>query len=226
MAMSINFKDNALLAAVPDDVMQRWEPVLGPVEMARGQVLHESGGMLGMHREGVTEGAPKLQKAGLIRYTRGHVTALDREGLEQRPGECCAVVKNESDRLPPELASGLRNANGMAWVDRGKTLWAVVNERDELGSELVPDYMTSVQDGAFCGWPYSYYGRNVDERVRPQRPDLVAQAAEPLDVLTAFLSAKGKAMGRPVGVALNQRGALLVADDLGNVVWRASAASP
>ena len=226
MAMPINFKDNALLTAVPGDMMQRWEPVLEPIEMARGQLLQESGGMLGMHREGVTEGAPKLQKAGLIRYTRGHVTALDREGLEQRPGECCAVVKNDSDRLPPELASGLRNANGMAWVDRGKTLWTVVNERDELGSELVPDYMTSVQDGAFCGWPYSYYGRNVDERVRPQRPDLVAQAAEPLDVLTGFLSAKGKAMGRPVGVALNQRGALLVADDLGNVVWRVSAASP
>ena len=226
MKMPFNFKDKALLAAVPNDVMQRWEPVLEPIEMAGGQVLHESGGMLGMHREGATEGAPKLQKAGLIRHTRGHVTALDREGLEQRTGESCAVVKNESDRLRPELASGLRNASDMARVDRGKTLWTLVNERDELCSELVPDDMTSVQDGAFNGWPYSYCGRNVGERVRPKRPALVAQAAEPLDVLTGFLSAKCMAMGRPVGVALNQRGALLVADDVGNVVWRVSAASP
>ena len=185
------------------------------------------------------------------------------------------------------FASGLRNPNGMAWVDGGKTLWTVVNERDEIGSDLVPDYMTSVRDGAFYGWPYSYYGHHVDERVKPQRPDLVAQAivpdyalgphtaslglaasagtslpaafangmfvgqhgswnrrphsgykvifvpfagnqpaGAPLDVLTGFLSAEGKAMGRPVGVALDQRGALLVADDVGNVVWRVSAASP
>jgi glucose/arabinose dehydrogenase len=161
-----------------------------------------------------------------------------------------------------------------------------VNERDEIGSDLVPDYMTAVRDGAFYGWPYSYYGRHVDDRVKPQRPDLVAKAivpdyalgahtaslglasssgntlpAEfadgmfvgqhgswnrnprsgykvifvpftagkpsgmPVDVLTGFLTADGEAMGRPVGVAVDRRGALLVADDVGNVIWRVSAAT-
>jgi glucose/arabinose dehydrogenase len=164
-------------------------------------------------------------------------------------------------------------------------LWTVVNERDELGNDLVPDYLTSVRDGGFYGWPYSYYGRHVDTRVKPPRPDLVAKAIVPdyalgshtaplglassrgtslpgrfsngmfigqhgswnrkprsgykvifvafenaqpvglaVDVLTGFLSADGDAYGRPVGVALDKRGALLVADDVGNAVWRVSAA--
>ena len=183
------------------------------------------------------------------------------------------------------FASGLRNPNGLAWEPNSGALWTAVNERDEIGSDLVPDYMTSVRDGGFYGWPYSYYGQHVDVRVQPQRPDLVAQAlvpdfalgphtaslglassagttlpaafangmfvgqhgswnrkphsgykvvyvpfqsgkpvdAPPVDVLTGFLSADGKAMGRPVGVALDKQGALLVADDVGNVVWRVSA---
>jgi glucose/arabinose dehydrogenase len=170
------------------------------------------------------------------------------------------------------FASGLRNPNGMAFEPRTGALWAVVNERDELGSDLVPDYLTSVKDGAFYGWPYSYYGPHVDERVKPQRPDLVAKALKPdyalgshvaalglayssspegmfvgehgswnrsppsgyevvfvpfangtpsgpaQKILTGFL-ADGKARGRPVGVAMH-RGALLVADDVGNVIWR------
>ena len=188
------------------------------------------------------------------------------------------------------FASGLRNPNGMAWTADGK-LWTVVNERDELGSDLVPDYLTSVQDGGFYGWPYSWYGAHVDTRVTPPRPDEVARAlvpdyalgahvaalglagvaAGPLtsamtaaqapattplqgmfvglhgswnrrphagykvvyvafdgsrpvglphDVLTGFVDADGKARGRPVGVAIDGRGALLVADDVGNTVWR------
>ncbi len=169
------------------------------------------------------------------------------------------------------LASGLRNPNGLAFEPRTGALWTVVNERDELGSDLVPDYLTSVKDGAFYGWPYSYYGPHVDERVKPQRPDLVAKAVKPdyalgshvaalglafssegafigehgswnrsppsgyevvfvpfanglpsgppQKVLTGFLE-EGKARGRPVGVALDRSGALLVADDVGNVVWR------
>ena len=182
------------------------------------------------------------------------------------------------------FASGLRNANGMAWEPQSGVLWTVVNERDELGSDLVPDYMTSVRDGAFYGWPYSYYGQHIDQRVTPQRPDLVAKAISPdyalgphtaslglvsslgtslpapfangmfigqhgswnrrphsgykvifvpfeggqpagapLDVLTGFLSEDGQALGRPVGVALDKQGALLVADDVGNVIWRVSA---
>ena len=184
------------------------------------------------------------------------------------------------------FASGLRNPNGMAWVPpvqagSAPTLWTVVNERDEIGSDLVPDYMTSVRDGGFYGWPYSYYGQHVDTRVQPPQPALVAKAlvpdyalgphtaslglawsegsalpadfasgmfvgqhgswnrrphsgykvifvpfragqpaGSPVDVLTGFLSPEGSAFGRPVGVALDRQGALLVADDVGNVVWR------
>jgi glucose/arabinose dehydrogenase len=179
------------------------------------------------------------------------------------------------------FASGLRNPNGLAWEPKSGALWTVVNERDELGSDLVPDFLTSVRDGAFYGWPYSYYGGHIDTRVTPQRPDLVAAAivpdyalgphtaslglaasagntlpptfahgmfigqhgswnrrphsgykvifvpfekgnpsGAPIDVLAGFLSDEGNAYGRPVGVALDRRGALLVADDVGNVVWR------
>jgi glucose/arabinose dehydrogenase len=183
------------------------------------------------------------------------------------------------------FASGLRNPNGLAWEPVTSLLWTAVNERDELGHNLVPDYMTSVQAGAFYGWPYSYFGAHVDERVKPARPDLVASAVVPdyalgahtaslglawsegntlppaftngmfigqhgswnrkppsgykvlfvpfeagrpagdaREVLTGFLNAKGEAQGRPVGVAIDRRGALLVADDVGNAIWRVTAA--
>ncbi len=172
------------------------------------------------------------------------------------------------------FASGLRNPNGMAFAPSTGALWTVVNERDEIGSDLVPDYLTRVKEGAFYGWPYSYYGQHVDERAKPQKPELVARAVKPdyalgshvaalglalsaegafigqhgswnrsppsgykvvfvpfkngtpsgppSDVLTGFLSEDGKARGRPVGVALDKTGALLVADDVGNVIWRVS----
>ena len=181
------------------------------------------------------------------------------------------------------FASGLRNPNGLASEPTTGALWTVVNERDEIGSDLVPDYLTAVRDGGFYGWPYSYYGSHVDERVQPQRPDLVAKAivpdyalgphtaslgltwsdgtaltghfgrgmfigqhgswnrrphsgykvifvpfqdgrpsGSPMDVLTGFLSDTGHAFGRPVGVALDKSGALLVADDVGNTIWRVS----
>lgn len=179
------------------------------------------------------------------------------------------------------FASGLRNPNGLAWQPDTGVLWTVANERDEIGSDLVPDYLTSVRDGAFYGWPYSYYGPHVDIRVRPQRPDLVARAVkpdyalgphvaalglvfydgttfparyrggafigehgswnrkprsgykvvfvpfaagrpagDPEDILTGFVDDDDNARGRPVGVAVDGRGALLVADDVGNTVWR------
>ncbi|MDG1582792.1 sorbosone dehydrogenase family protein [Pseudomonas sp. GOM6] len=181
------------------------------------------------------------------------------------------------------FASGLRNPNGLAWEPVSGKLWTSVNERDELGDDLVPDYITSVQDGGFYGWPYSYFGQHVDERVQPQRPDLVAKAlvpdyalgshtaslgiafAEqaqlppfkegmfigqhgswnrkphsgykvifvpfkngkpdgmPQDVLTGFLDEDEQALGRPVGVVVDSQGALLVADDVGNLIWRVSA---
>ncbi|MBC7710132.1 MAG: PQQ-dependent sugar dehydrogenase, partial [Rhizobacter sp.] len=181
------------------------------------------------------------------------------------------------------FASGLRNPNGMAWLPSSNVLWTVVNERDELGNDLVPDYLTSVRDGGFYGWPYSYFGQNVDIRMKPARPDLVASALPPdyglgahtaslglawsqgatlppkysggmfigqhgswnrrphsgykvvfvpfekgqpsglpSDVLSGFLSDDGTAYGRPVGVAMDKSGGLLVADDVGNVIWRVS----
>ncbi|HXG90369.1 MAG TPA: sorbosone dehydrogenase family protein [Vicinamibacterales bacterium] len=179
------------------------------------------------------------------------------------------------------FASGLRNPVGMAWDPESGALWVAVNERDELGNDLVPDYMTAVRDGGFYGWPYSYYGQHIDDRVEPPRPDLVATAIAPdyalgshtaslglahskgnkvsprfergmfigqhgswnrkprsgykvifvpfsngrpsgmpIDVLTGFVKDNGDAMGRPVGVAVDVRGGLLVADDVGNAVWR------
>jgi glucose/arabinose dehydrogenase len=181
------------------------------------------------------------------------------------------------------FASGLRNPNGLTFEPQSRALWAVVNERDEIGPNLVPDYLTSVKDGAFYGWPYSYYGQNVDPRVQPQRPDLVAKAIAPdyalsshvaplglafdtgtslpasyrggafvgehgswnrpqlngykvifipfangrpngpaQDVVTGFLSSDEKSRGRPVGLAIDNSGSLLIADDVGNTVWRVS----
>ncbi len=185
------------------------------------------------------------------------------------------------------FATGLRNPVGMAWEPTTGGLWVAVNERDELGPDLVPDYMTAVRDGGFYGWPYSYFGGHLDPRVEPPRPDLTATAivpdyalgahtaslglasghgnhlgarfaagmfvgqhgswnrtprsgykvlfvpfvngrpsGVPIDVLTGFVRANGEAMGRPVGVVVDQRGGLLVADDVGNVVWRVSAVPP
>jgi glucose/arabinose dehydrogenase len=179
------------------------------------------------------------------------------------------------------FASGLRNPNGLTFYPGSDKLWTVVNERDEIGPNLVPDYMTSVKDGAFYGWPYSYYGQHVDARVRPQRPDLVAKAippdyalsshvaalglafytsssfpgmfrggafigehgswnrtehngyrvvfvrfaggkpvGKPMTFVAGFLTPDGNARGRPVGVAVDRTGALIIADDVGNTVWR------
>jgi glucose/arabinose dehydrogenase len=184
------------------------------------------------------------------------------------------------------FASGLRNPVGLAWEPDKGTLWVAVNERDELGDHLPPDYMTAVHEGAFYGWPFSYYGQHIDNRVKPQNPEMVAKAVPPdyalgahtaslglcwsgdaklpaplqhgmfvgqhgswnrrtrsgykvifvhfangkpagmpIDVLTDFLDSHGRAMGRPVGVAIDKRGALLVADDVGNVIWRVTTAA-
>jgi glucose/arabinose dehydrogenase len=202
-------------------------------------------------------------------------------GIEAEKDRASVLEVDRASGTWRVFASGLRNPNGPAWEPKTGALWVVVNERDELGNDLVPDYMTSVKDGAFYGWPYSYYGDHVDTRVEPRRPDMVAKAmapdyalgahtaslglafntgnmfpqamaggafigqhgswnrkpragykvifvpftggkpsGKPQDVLTGFVSADGEARGRPVGVQLDKQGALLVADDVGNAVWR------
>jgi glucose/arabinose dehydrogenase len=220
----------------------------------------------------------------MLYATVGSNSNVGENGMAVEEGRAAIWEINRRTGASRVYASGLRNPNGMAWSSDG-TLWTVANERDELGSDLVPDYLTSVREGAFYGWPYSYYGQHVDERAQPPRPDLVARAVapdyalgphtaslglvsaagsalpapfangmfvgqhgswnrkpysgykvifvpfadgkpagEPIDVLTGFLTADGDAKGRPVGVAIDKTGALLVADDVGNVVWRVTAA--
>jgi glucose/arabinose dehydrogenase len=206
-------------------------------------------------------------------------------GMEMEEGRAAIWEVNPQTGDHRIFASGLRNPNGMAWEPGTNVLWTVANERDEIGSDLVPDYLTSVKDGAFYGWPYSYYGQHVDERVKPQKPELVAKAiapdyalgphtaslgltsskgnllpaqykdgmfigqhgswnrvprsgykvifvpfsngqpaGNPVDVLTGFINKSDEAQGRPVGVLVDKRGGLLVADDLGNVIWRVTTA--
>jgi glucose/arabinose dehydrogenase len=207
-------------------------------------------------------------------------------GLDKERGRAAIWQIDARSGAHRVFASGLRNPVGMAWEPESGVLWTVVNERDELGSDLVPDYLTSVKDGGFYGWPYSYFGSHVDARVKPPRPDLVAQAivpdyalgphtaslglahsggttlpapfangmfvgqhgswnrkpfsgykvifvpfsggkpsGAPVDVLTGFITSDGQAMGRPVGVTVDGRGGVLVADDVGNVVWRVAGSS-
>ncbi|MDP9177568.1 MAG: sorbosone dehydrogenase family protein [Gemmatimonadota bacterium] len=211
----------------------------------------------------------------------GSNSNIGENGLEKEEDRAAVLEIDPATGTYRVFASGLRNPVGLAWEPETGALWTAVNERDELGSDLVPDYMTSVRDGAFYGWPYSYYGRHVDTRVKVQRPDLVEKAIVPdyalgphtaslgltwsgatalparfsrgmfvgqhgswnrkpwsgykvifvpfangrpaglpIDVLTGFIRDNGDAMGRPVGVAIDKRGALLVADDVGNAVWR------
>jgi len=202
-------------------------------------------------------------------------------GIEVEADRAAVMEIDLATRQTRTFASGFRNANGLAWQPDSGALWVAVNERDENGSNLVPDYMASVRDGGFYGWPYSFYGQIVDERVTPPRPDLVQTAfvpdyalgahtgllgltlnagalfpasyrndafvgqhgswnrqppsgykvifvpfadgkpaGDPQDILTGFVNEAGKALGRPVGVAIDATGALLVADDVGNKVWR------
>ncbi|SDC03863.1 Glucose/arabinose dehydrogenase, beta-propeller fold [Paracidovorax valerianellae] len=221
--------------------------------------------------------------------TVGSNSNVAENGIEAEEGRAAIWEVDRASGAHRIFASGLRNPNGMGWAPGTGALWTVVNERDEIGSDLVPDYLTSVKDGAFYGWPYSYYGQHVDVRVQPPQPEKVAKAVVPdyalgshvaplglvftgppsatgkglppqlangafvglhgswnrkprsgykvvfvpfdngqpkgmpVDVLTGFLSQDGDAYGRPVGVAVDQRGGLLVADDVGNTVWRVSA---
>jgi glucose/arabinose dehydrogenase len=217
--------------------------------------------------------------------TSGSNSNVAENGMEAEKDRAAVLEVDVASKTTRVFASGLRNPNGPAWNPATGELWVVVNERDEIGSDLVPDYMTSVKDGAFYGWPYSYFGQIVDTRVKPERPDLVAKALKPdyalgphtaslglifnegqlfgeryaggafvgqhgswnrdpvsgykvifvpfkdgkpagppEDVLTGFLNKDGEAQGRPVGVAIDKAGALLVADDVGNKIWRVTPA--
>lgn len=217
--------------------------------------------------------------------TVGSNSNIAEGGMAPEAGRAAILELTLATKAVRVFATGLRNPNGLAWEPATGALWTTVNERDMLGADLVPDYMTSVRDGGHYGWPWSYFGQNVDDRVQPQRPDMVARAIAPdyalgahtaslglafhvgtafpaayqggafvgqhgswnrkppsgykvvftpfrdgkpdgatQDFLTGFLDSKGQALGRPVGVAFDSRGALLVADDVGNVVWRVSAA--
>ena len=222
---------------------------------------------------------------GKLYVTVGSNSNVAENGMLAEEGRAAIWEFDIASGMGRLFATGLRNPNGMAWA--GGKLWTVVNERDEIGNDLVPDYLTSVTDGAFYGWPYSYYGQNVDVRVRPPAPELVAKAvkpdyslgshvaplgltssdgttlpapfnagffigqhgswnrkprtgynvvfvphdgkamptAQPVVVLSGFVSANGDAYGRPVGVAIDKRGGLLVADDVGNVIWRVTSAA-
>ena len=261
------------------------------------------------YREGDTEitapgGKVVDLPAGPINHhwTKNVIASPDGSRLYVSVGSNSNIAENgmdeEEDRaaileVDPEagsyrvFASGLRNPNGLDWHPASSALWTTVNERDALGGDLVPDYMTAVAEGDFYGWPYSYFGQHVDERVQPQRPELVAEAkvpdyalgphtaslglvfyqsdllperyhngafvgqhgswnrkprsgykvifvpfengqpaGMPSDVLTGFVNVEGEARGRPVGVAVDGTGALLVADDVGNIIWRVAPASP
>jgi len=223
--------------------------------------------------------------------TVGSNSNVGENGMENEERRAAILEIDIASRETRVFASGLRNPNGLGWEPQSGALWTVVNERDELGSDLVPDYLTSVQDGGFYGWPYSYWGQIVDPRIQPPRPDLVATSikpdyalgnhvaplgltfatdvlgntaklpaqfangafvgnhgswnrkprsgynvvfipfadgkpsGQPVNVLTGFVSDNDKALGRPVGVTIARDGALLVADDVGNAIWRVTTAA-
>ena len=215
----------------------------------------------------------------------GSNSNVGENGIEAETGRAAIWQFERASGKARVYASGLRNPVGMAWQPQSGALWTSVNERDALGNDLVPDYMTEVKDKGFYGWPYSYFGQHVDTRMKPQRPVLVATAlapdyalgahtaslglafydarlfpasyrggafvgqhgswnrkphsgykvifvpfakgrpaGPPQDFLTGFLDIDGVAHGRPVGVAVDRAGALLVADDVGNIVWRVAPA--
>ncbi|AXA57454.1 PQQ-dependent sugar dehydrogenase [Pseudomonas thivervalensis] len=244
------------------------------------KVVDLPGGTLNHHW---TKNVIASRDGSKLYVTTGSNSNVAENGMEAEEGRAAIWEVDRASGNHRIFASGLRNPNGLAWEPRSGALWTAVNERDEIGSDLVPDYITSVKDGAFYGWPYSYYGQNVDARVEPQNPALVAKAiapdyavgphtaslgltfaegsalpapftegafigqhgswnrkphsgykvifvpfnggkpvGQPVDVLTGFLNADEKAQGRPVGVVIDKQGGLLVADDVGNKIWRVS----
>ncbi|MNI21257.1 hypothetical protein PS893_02151 [Pseudomonas fluorescens] len=252
------------------------------IKSAPAKVVDLPGGLLNHHW---TKNVVASKDGSKLYVTVGSNSNVAEHGMDKEEGRAAIWEVDRATGQQRIFASGLRNPNGMAWEPHSGALWTAVNERDEIGSDLVPDYITSVKDGAFYGWPYSYFGQHVDIRVEPQNPDLVAKAiapdyavgphtaslgltfaensklpppftqgafigqhgswnrkphsgykvifvpfragkpvGNPVDVLSGFLNGKEEAMGRPVGVVIDRQGDLLVADDVGNKVWRVSAA--
>ena len=274
---------NDLYVAATDALLRyRYEPGATSISAPPARIVDLPAGPLNHHW---TKNVIASRDGSKLYVTVGSNSNVGENGLDKEEGRAAIWEVDARTGAHRIFASGLRNPNGMAWEPRSGALWTSVNERDELGSDLVPDYMTSVADGGFYGWPYSYYGQHVDARVKPPRPDLVARArvpdyalgahtaslglasaqdatlpdgyregmfvgrhgswnrkprsgydvvfvpfadgkpaGSPMPVLTDFVSADGAAYGRPVGVAIDGRGALLVADDVGNVIWRVTGA--
>ena len=274
---------NDLYVADSDKLLRfAYQPGETAIKSAGTTVVDLPGGPLNHHW---TKNVVASQDGSKLYVSVGSNSNVGENGLEAEQGRAAIWEVDRASGQHRIFASGLRNPNGMAWEPQSGKLWTAVNERDEIGSDLVPDYITSVKDGGFYGWPFSYYGQHVDVRVTPQNLDLVAKAivpdyavgphtaslgltfaegsklpapfsngafigqhgswnrkphsgykvifvpfeagqpkGQPVDVLTGFLDKDENAMGRPVGVVIDQQGDLLVADDVGNKVWRVSAA--
>ncbi|MGN8122596.1 PQQ-dependent sugar dehydrogenase [Pseudomonas sp. 22082] len=273
---------NDLYVADTDRLLRfNYEPGATEIKSQPIKVVDLPGGTLNHHW---TKNVIASKDGSKLYVTVGSNSNVGENGLDQEEGRAAIWEVDRATGNHRIFASGIRNPNGLAWEPQSGALWTAVNERDEIGSDLVPDYITSVKDGGFYGWPFSYYGQHVDVRVEPQRPDMVAKAiapdyavgphtaslgltfaegnrlpaqfkegafigqhgswnrkphsgykvifvpfaagkpsGTPVDVLTGFLDKDENALGRPVGVVIDQQGGLLVADDVGNKVWRVSA---
>lgn len=272
---------NDLYVADTDRLLRfHYEPGATEIKSQPIKVTDLPGGTLNHHW---TKNVIASKDGSKLYVTVGSNSNVGENGLDQEEGRAAIWEVDRATGNHRIFASGIRNPNGLAWEPTSGALWTAVNERDEIGSDLVPDYITSVKDGGFYGWPFSYYGQHVDVRVNPQNLDLVAKAiapdyavgphtaslgltfaegntlpaqfkegafigqhgswnrkphsgykvifvpftggkpsGTPVDVLTGFLDKDENALGRPVGVVIDQQGGLLVADDVGNKVWRVS----
>ncbi|MBS4077903.1 PQQ-dependent sugar dehydrogenase [Pseudomonas rustica] len=272
---------NDLYVADTDRLLRfNYEPGATEIKTQPIKVTDLPGGTLNHHW---TKNVIASKDGSKLYVTVGSNSNVGENGLDQEEGRAAIWEVDRATGNHRIFASGIRNPNGLAWEPTSGALWTAVNERDEIGSDLVPDYITSVKDGGFYGWPFSYYGQHVDVRVNPQNLDLVAKAiapdyavgphtaslgltfaegntlpaqfkegafigqhgswnrkphsgykvifvpftggkpsGTPVDVLTGFLDKDENALGRPVGVVIDQQGGLLVADDVGNKVWRVS----
>ncbi|WP_367083890.1 sorbosone dehydrogenase family protein [Pseudomonas sp. HOU2] len=274
---------NDLYVADTDRLLRfHYEPGATEIKTQPIKVTDLPGGTLNHHW---TKNVVASKDGSRLYVTVGSNSNVGENGLDKEEGRAAIWEVDRATGNHRIFASGIRNPNGLAWEPTSGALWTAVNERDEIGSDLVPDYITSVKDGGFYGWPFSYYGQHVDVRVKPQNLDLVAKAiapdyavgphtaslgltfaegnslpaqfkegafigqhgswnrkphsgykvifvpfaagkpnGAPVDVLTGFLDKDENALGRPVGVVIDQQGGLLVADDVGNKVWRVSSA--